>query len=1019
MKPSSEMSKLLSTFLLLAVLLTGLTSTGVRPAHAAAVHVVDLDAASLTQTDVLVTSSASDAKSFRVGAVVNASASNPISNLDGWQFTINYNATAFIPQGDPSAASTYPDGSANGVLFGAQTTTAAANWAGLIAGNKAFGSFTVNSFGSNGSITVFLTILAPNPTVTLSTNNILANVNFELLTKQSAPQLFRITNVIFVDSTGALIPGVLAGIGASETITNDPPRAMLIATPDTRSGPFNVVFEGKGSTDSDGTIANPAGYFWDFGDGTQDLGVTGALLNHNYTTAGSYNVTLRVADDLGATGSARDSLGNIIINAQPSHAFLRVNVGLTGDRAPIAIFTFTPADPTAGQPVSFEGSASFDPDGVITNWLWAFGDGSTTNGFVPTTSHSYSNPGNYTVILTVTDNVNLVNSTIGTIPVHPAVSGPALVAVNMSPSSPIIQNMTVASGSFTVNVEAVNAVNLFGWQFTLNYNNTAFQTFNASIVLGTFWQNALNTNTGFLSTRTISNGMITVAFTLLAGAPTVNGTSVLAAITLMPSQSGLYNLHLSNTLLADRAGQLIPSTTQDGFVLVPLVDENPVAQFSFTPANPLVGGQVFFDASPSSDPDGFINQFFWNFGDSSGSYSSNYPTMYHTYFASGNYTVTLSVIDSSGLSSTTSHVVNVLNRPPHDVAIVSIQAYPQIAVSSAFVGIQVVIANTGTLNDTVGVTIYANSAAVATLNGVFVQAPPPNCIGCSYYAYASVSWDTLGLAAGNYTISATVLLTGDPTPADNSMTDGTVTILPPPTLTVTPSSGSPGTKIIVHGSGFTGQSAGLQLGEIDVTFDDMFVGFTNTKNGSFNFTFDVPLSQPGPHLIKAMDRYFGGRASVDFRVTTAPASGGLATTVTVGSVYFPGDKVAIYVLATLNGAPVTSSSAQVTAIVINPNGTTTNLVLVAQTNGLYKATLSLSTDKALIGTYAVLAKAHMSGPLDAASVATFEVRLPWLSSGNGQATITSAAIVGIAGTLAVFWKKGYIKRRDNASALPF
>ena len=124
-------------------------------------------------------------------------------------------------------------------------------------------------------------------------------------------------------------------------------------------------------------------------------------------------------------------------------------------------------------------------------------------------------------------------------------------------------------------------------------------------------------------------------------------------------------------------------------------------------------------------------------------------------------------------------------------------------------------------------------------------------------------------------------------------------------------------------------------------------------------------------------------------------------------------------LATLNGAPVNPASATVTAVVINPDGTTTNLALVAQTNGLYKATLNLSKT-ATIGTYAILAKAHMAGPLDATSVTTFEVRLPWINSGSGQATITTAAIVGIAGTLAVFWKKGYIRRRDDDdSSFPF
>ncbi len=1030
MKGSSRKSKFLATLLLAAIILTGLTSSGVRPAHAAPVYVVNLDATSSSLIDMIVETTATDTHTFRVGAVINATSTNPILNVQGFEFTISYNANAFVPQGDPDPTATpgnpsglYVDGAANTVFFGANPNIVSnagvmENWNGLLTSGAAFRVITVAVTGSAGNLTVAYSILGSGTQVKINGPNLLASVAFELVNKPSTPQSFKISNVLFVDNTGRLITAVLGGNGATETITNDPPRAMFTATPLPQLGPSSLLFNATRSSDGDGTIASLSGYFWDFGDGSQDFGTTG-VVSHNFTAPGVYNVTLRVVDNLGATGSARDGLGSIILNAQPSHSFLRVTAGTPVNQPPVAIFTFSPSNPIPGQMVLFDGSASFDPDGFVINWIWNFGDGFSTVNIVPTISHAYSNAGNYSATLTVEDNGNARNSTTRNIHVSPAPSAPAMAAVNMNPGSPTIQNTTVATGSFTVNVDAVNVVDLFAWQFTLNYNTTGLQTTNASIVLGPFWQNALNTGNGFLAAKTLSNGMITIAFTLLDGTPTVNGTSVLAAITFTPMQSGTWRLHLTNTILVAKingATQPIPITTKDGFVTVPQADEPPVAQFTFSPTNPAVGDQIFFDGSGSSDPDGFITQYSWTFGDGIGVCC---PTqLSHNYFAVGNYTVTLTIMDISGQTGRVSHIVSVHSRPPHDVAIAFIDVFPQVAISSSFVGVEVGIQNTGLNNETVSLTVYANNQAVATLDGIFVLAPPPGCIGCISIEFVQVVWDTTGVAAGNYTISAKVFLSTDPTPADNIKTDGTVTILPPPTITLTPSSGISGTKVLVQGSGFPGLRQFIILGEVDVSFDDDFLGFTLTKGGTFNFTLDVPLAQPGPHLIKVFDVFFGTRASAVFTVTPS-ATGNLSVNVNVGTVYFPGDTATIYVLATQNGAPVSPASTTVTAVVINPDGTTTSLALVAQTNGLYKATLSLSKT-ATIGTYAILAKAHMAGPLDATSVATFEVRLPWLSSGGGQATITTAAIVGIAGTLAVFWKKGYIRRRDDdASAFPF
>ncbi|WP_237771459.1 PKD domain-containing protein [Kribbella sp. ALI-6-A] len=70
-----------------------------------------------------------------------------------------------------------------------------------------------------------------------------------------------------------------------------------------------------------------------------------------------------------------------------------------------------------------------------------------------------------------------------------------------------------------------------------------------------------------------------------------------------------------------------------------------------------------FDGSASSDPDGPITGYAWNFGDSTTG-SGAKPS--HTYGASGTYTVTLTVTDNEGGTKTTSHPVTVtrVNQGP-------------------------------------------------------------------------------------------------------------------------------------------------------------------------------------------------------------------------------------------------------------------------------------------------------------------------------------------------------------------
>ncbi|OGZ41001.1 MAG: hypothetical protein A3I20_01170 [Candidatus Portnoybacteria bacterium RIFCSPLOWO2_02_FULL_40_15] len=61
-----------------------------------------------------------------------------------------------------------------------------------------------------------------------------------------------------------------------------------------------------------------------------------------------------------------------------------------------------------GDVVSFDGSSSSDPDGLIVSYEWNFGDGTTASGAVVT--HTYSQAQTYTATLTVTDNGGLTGA---------------------------------------------------------------------------------------------------------------------------------------------------------------------------------------------------------------------------------------------------------------------------------------------------------------------------------------------------------------------------------------------------------------------------------------------------------------------------------------------------------------------------------------------------------------------------------------------------------------------------------
>ncbi len=99
----------------------------------------------------------------------------------------------------------------------------------------------------------------------------------------------------------------------------------------------------------------------------------------------------------------------------PNGAFLIRAVGNTGggvqNQAPVAVAQVSPNPAGVNQMVTFNGSGSYDPDGQITTYFWEFGDGQTSNQMIA--NHAYTQPGQFTYHLTVTDNNGATNQTSG------------------------------------------------------------------------------------------------------------------------------------------------------------------------------------------------------------------------------------------------------------------------------------------------------------------------------------------------------------------------------------------------------------------------------------------------------------------------------------------------------------------------------------------------------------------------------------------------------------------------------
>jgi len=90
----------------------------------------------------------------------------------------------------------------------------------------------------------------------------------------------------------------------------------------------------------------------------------------------------------------------------------------------------------------------------------------------------------------------------------------------------------------------------------------------------------------------------------------------------------------------------------------------PSCAFTFGPVPVSLNDVVNFNASTSTDADGDIRRYSWNFGDGSASVTESDPLISHQFTVSGAFTVTLTVTDDDGNESTCSQAVTVISDPP-------------------------------------------------------------------------------------------------------------------------------------------------------------------------------------------------------------------------------------------------------------------------------------------------------------------------------------------------------------------
>jgi PKD repeat protein len=255
--------------------------------------------------------------------------------------------------------------------------------------------------------------------------------------------------------------------------TTVPPRnsvtPVFTVTPGAPNDNEPAVFNASQSTSTTGEIVQ---WLWNFGDGGT---ASGEIVQHTFRSPGVFPVTLTVIDSIGASNSTTQNL----------------NVGQ--GTLPTATFVISPANPVIAQQVNFNASQSRPAPGrTIRSFEWDFGDGTTGTG--QSTSHAYASTGQFTVLLTVTDDAGRTATAAQTVTVG---TGNPTADFTFNPSAPRSGQLVTFDASATQAATGRTIVS-YSWSFgdggsgsgqtvqhafILPPGSTAAQTFNVLLTV--------------------------------------------------------------------------------------------------------------------------------------------------------------------------------------------------------------------------------------------------------------------------------------------------------------------------------------------------------------------------------------------------------------------------------------------------------------------------------------------------------------------------------------------------------